>query len=78
MSPFIASLPFQGKVTCDQEFFFSVRRYRGIIGRGNDLRLRGRQRDRQPVGRSWSQGRGTAGGGDDFFSIFPGTDFVLC
>ena len=78
MSPFIASLPFQGKVTCDQEFFFfSVRRYRGIIGRGNDLRLRGRQWDGQSVGRSWRRWRGKAGG-DDFFSIFPGTDFVLC
>ena len=61
MSPFIASLPFQGKVTCDQEFFFfffSVRRYRGIIGRGNDLRLRGRQWDGQSVGRSWRRGGG--------------------
>ena len=64
MSPFIASLPFQGKVTCDQEFFFfSVRRYRGIIGRGNDLRLRERQWDGQSVGQSWRRGRGKAGGG---------------
>ena len=63
MSPFIASPPFQRKVTCDQKFFFFSRdRHRGIIGRGNDLRLRGRQWDGQSVGRSWRRGAGQGGG----------------
>lgn len=32
------------------------------MGRGNDLRLRGRQWDGQSVGRSLRRGRGKAGG----------------
>lgn len=72
MSPFIASLPFSGEGNLRSGVFFFFRERQGITGREHDFRLRGRQWDGQSVGRSWRRG------GDDFFSIFPGPDFVLC
>lgn len=64
MSPFIASLPFQGKVTCDQEFFFfSVRRYRGIIGREKGFKAKGKAVGRTVSRTEFEAGAGQGGGG---------------